>query len=376
MKTKLVRLSKSIVGELEASRVSKVISEDGYLGMGKEVQIFEQRLSSYLGRECLAVNSGTAALHLALEAIIENGDEVLIPTITYVASYQAVIAAGGIPVSVDVNASDLSIDLNDAALKLTPKTKVIMPVLYAGSAKSIVKVECFAQKHCLRVVQDAAHAFGSKDRGRLVGSIGDIVCFSFDGIKNITCGEGGAVVTSDEQVLEYCKTSRLLGVKNDTEARFKGRRSWSFDVTTYGYRYHMSNLNAAIGNVQLDRFSEFVESRQALAKHYCSNLKSRNYAELLDIDYSNTVPHIFCILLSEQIDRDALRVFLRQRSIETGVHYVPNHRHAFFNQSLYPCETADMLYPRLLSLPLHPEVNFSDADYIVESIDEFVGSKV
>ncbi len=373
MKPKLIRLSKSVVGDKEARAVSDVIIHDGYLGMGGEVQKFEQRLDAMFERHSIAVNSGTAALHLAIEALIEPGDEVLVPTITYVATYQAVEAAGGVPVSCDVNTQDLSIDLEDAASKISAKTKLMVPVFYSGSAAALDSMEAFALAYKLRVVYDAAHAFGSMQNDELVGKVGDVFCFSFDGIKNITCGEGGAIVTSDEDVAQYCRDARLLGVKNDTAARFKGKRSWNFDVTGPGYRYHMSNMNAAMGNVQLDRFPSFASKRKSLAKQYVALLHSCTKLTLLDIDYEDTVPHIFPLILASHINRNNLREQLLAVGIETGVHYFPNHNLTRFKSDNIKCPVADDLANRLLSLPLHPELIETDINYVVHNLRNILG---
>ncbi len=370
----MIRLSKSVVSELEAKRVSEVIIEDGYLGMGKDVNAFEQKLSDYMNRRVVCVNSGTAALHLAITAVVERGDHILVPSITYVATYQAIVAAGAIPISVDVDAATLSIDLADAEAKITDKTKAILPVLYAGNAKPMSSIELFVDRYQLRCIYDAAHAFGSMEGNNLVGSKGDIFCFSFDGIKNITCGEGGAIVSSDLDVITFCQNARLLGITNDTDKRYKGQRSWSFDVTHIGYRYHMSNLNAAIGLVQLERFESFKIKRQQLANLYHQLLSSISCISLLEIDYEQTVPHIFSLLLPVNVERELLRQFLLENGIETGVHYFPNHLLSFFSET-GDCPVSESLFPRMLSLPLHPELVEEDIHFIVENVKQYINAE-
>ncbi|WP_339898170.1 DegT/DnrJ/EryC1/StrS family aminotransferase [Paraglaciecola polaris] len=373
MKPSLIRLSKSVVGEREAKAVSEVILNDGYLGMGKEVKRFEERLELMFNRHCIAVNSGTAALHLAIESIIQPGDEVLVPSITYVATYQAVTAAGGIPISCDVIHRDMSIDLCDAKSKITSKTRVIVPVFYSGSGRCLDSIEAFAKQHDLRVVYDAAHAFGSSQGGQLIGRVGDVFCFSFDGIKNITCGEGGAVVTQDDNIASYCRDARLLGVKNDTQARYEGKRSWAFDVHGPGYRYHMSNINAAIGNVQLDRFKDFAIQRQRLAEEYVNLLQNKKYISLLDIDFTDTVPHIFAIVLDKNVDRDEIKRKMLEKGVETGVHYFANHKLSRFKTDNNNCKVAEQIHTQLLSLPLHPELNEESLSYVVHQLIELLG---
>ena len=252
-----IRLSKSVIGEEEKRSVLEVL-DSGFLGMGKKVHEFESDLESFLGRPVACVINGTAALQLAVQSIgVTKGDEVLVPSLTYVASFQAISATGAIPVACDVNTETGNISIDDAKQKVGTRTKAIMPVHYGGNPKGFDQVLIFAKQHGLRVIEDAAHAFGSQLGGRKIGSFGDICCFSFDGIKNITSGEGGCVVTSDLDVLNRVRDARLLGVRQDTEKRFAGTRSWVFDVTEQGWRHHMSDLYAAIGIEQLKKLHHF-----------------------------------------------------------------------------------------------------------------------
>ncbi|OGS24477.1 MAG: aminotransferase [Elusimicrobia bacterium RIFOXYB2_FULL_50_12] len=366
-----IRLSKSIVGEKEKQALCQAM-DAGYLGMGTLVQQFEERLKNYIGaRHAVTVNSGTAALHLALMALgLKPGDEVLIQSLTFVASLQAITAAGLTPVLCEVIPETCTIDLADAAKKLTPRTKAIMPVHYAGRPGDLEAVYAFAKRNNIRVVEDAAHAFGTVYKGKKIGSFGDIICFSFDGIKNITTGEGGAVVTNDDKVAQFVMDARLLGVQRDTEKRFSGQRSWEFDVTHQGYRYHMSNLFAAIGLVQLDRFEpEFKPARQSLAKAYHQQLSSMNGIILFPNDYDETVPHIFPIRVLNN-KRDALRQHLLNQNIECGIHYYPNHLLTFYRDRA-PFIITGKFYSELLSLPLHPDVTKDDQKRIITVIKEF-----
>ena len=193
-----------------------------YLGMGQEVFAFEAALSNFFGRPTVCVANGTAALHLSLQAIgLTNGHEVLVPSLTYVSSFQAISATGATPVACDIDLATLTIDWKDAESRMTDKTKAIMPVHYAGGVGKLSEVYAFASNNGLRVIEDAAHAFGTTYGGKLVGAFGDISCFSFDGIKNITSGEGGCVVASDIKTLNTVRDCRLLGVVNDTESDLK-----------------------------------------------------------------------------------------------------------------------------------------------------------
>ncbi|HWA24556.1 MAG TPA: DegT/DnrJ/EryC1/StrS aminotransferase family protein [Lacunisphaera sp.] len=369
-----VRLSRSIVGEEEAKALARVILDDGYLGMGQEVQRFERELAEFLGVPAQNVacgNSGTAALQLAVEAALAPGDEVLVQSLTFVASFQAIRAAGMVPVACEALRDTVTIDLQDAATRLTSRTKAIMPVHYASNPAGLDAVYDFAGRHGLRVIEDAAHAFGCSHQGRKVGSFGDIQCFSFDGIKNITCGEGGAVVSADRAVMARVRDARLLGVERDTDQRFSGQRSWDFDVKRTGYRYHMSNLNAAIGRVQLRRFpGEFAPKRTQLARRYRQRLEGLPGLALLSTDLGEVIPHLQPVRVLHG-RRDALRAYLQAQGVETGIHYKPNHLLSLFRGDSPRLPVTEQLYEELLSLPLHPGLELATIDRIADLIGDF-----
>ena len=366
-----IRLSKSCIGTAEKAAVNKVLDR-GFFGMGQEVKEFEDALTHFFGRPAVCVVNGTAALHLALQcAGVKDGDEVLVQSLSYVASFQAIAATGAKPISCDVLAATVGIDLTDAASKLTSRTKAIMPVHYAGGVGNLDAIYDFAKTHGLRVVEDAAHAFGTTYKGKKVGAIGDIACFSFDGIKNITSGEGGCVVTDDPAVLSLIRDARLLGVESDTEKRFSGQRSWNPDVSIQGWRYHMSDLMAAIGKEQLSNFSFHKSRRQELAKSYITHLETISSVTIFTHNYDEVVPHIFVIILDEGIDRDRLMKRLSDKGVPVGIHYKPNHLLSYFSTG---CDetlpVTDTLYPRLLTLPLHPDLSATDIAFIVRELKE------
>ncbi len=195
-----IRLSKSCIGQEEIDAVTDVLKRE-YLGMGIDVHKFEDDLKEFFGRDVTLVNTGTAALHLACQGIgLKEGDEVLVQSLTYVACFQAIRATGATPIACEVTDDTLTIDLEDAERKVTPRTKAIMPVHYAGQAGDLDAVYAFAKKHNLRVIEDASHGFGTIYKGRKIGSFGDVACISMDGIKNITSGEGGMIITDDPKV--------------------------------------------------------------------------------------------------------------------------------------------------------------------------------
>ncbi|MDP0562376.1 MAG: DegT/DnrJ/EryC1/StrS family aminotransferase [Candidatus Endonucleobacter sp. (ex Gigantidas childressi)] len=366
-----VRLSKSSIGEAEKKAVAKVL-ESELLGMGKEVQDFEKKIKKYLktDMDVVCVNTGTSALHLSLSALdIKTGDEVLVPSLTYVASYQAISATGAVPISCDVDESRLFLDVGDARSKITKKTKAIMPVHYASNSKGMDSVYKLAKEFGLRVIEDAAQAFGSKRDGELIGVRGDIICFSFDGIKNITSGEGGAILSKDKELIQRLQDARLLGVKKDTEKRFEGNRSWNFDVTEQGFRYHMSNIMAAIGIVQLERLESFKIKRQRIAKTYQLELLHIQHISFLDFDYVDVLPHIFVIKVKK---RDELREYLIESGIECGVHYEPNHLLTKY-KGFISLPIVEKISKEILTLPCHYDLTEEEQNFIIKSIRDFYG---
>lgn len=366
-----IRLSKCSVDHLEKEAVARVL-DSHFLGMGVEVQQFEKEIKEFLNtkHDVVLVNTGTAALHLALEALNLNfGDEVLVPSLTYVASHQAIAAANLKPVSCDVDAYTGFIDLKDAEKRITTKTKVIMPVHYSSNSLDIPSVYNFAKKHNLRVVEDAAHSFGNQRTGQWIGEEGDIICFSFDGIKNITSGEGGCVITADPQVSARIKDARLLGVENDTKMRFERGRSWVFAVKHQGYRYHMSDIMAAIGREQLKKAPLFFEKRKKVAELYFKMISQFPKLKTVTVQNSEIVPHIFvCQILGEK--RDRIVNFLSEQGVGIGLHYFANHLHEYFKTD-YSLPIVEDLHERLLTFPFHVGITEEDISYIEKQLKKF-----
>jgi len=364
-----IRLSKSSIGEFEKKAVLAVLEKE-YLGMGEEVKLFEDEIKVYLqtDKDVVCVNTGTSALHLALSALgVGVGDEVLVPSLTYVASFQAISATGATPVACEVNADTVFLDIDDARKKITKNTKAIMPVHYASSSKGMNDVYALAKEFGLRVIEDAAQAFGSMRDGSLVGNDGDVICFSFDGIKNITSAEGGAILSIDKELIRKMQDARLLGVEKDTEKRYSGQRSWDFDVKEQGFRYHMSNVMAAIGRVQLIRLEEFGAKRKQIASNYINGLTNISKVKFLDFNFDEIVPHIFVVKVE---DRDALRDFLLDNNIECGVHYKPNHLHTKYKTACaFP--VSEELYGQILTLPCHFDLTADEQNFVISKISEF-----
>ncbi len=366
-----IRLSKSSISQLEKDAVLKVLDKE-FLGMGEEVKLFEEKIKNYLqtNMQVVCVSTGTSALHLALSALgLEKGDEVLVPSLTYVASYQAISATGATPISCEVDPNTLFIDPKDLESRINKNTKAIMPVHYASNSSNMEEIYKIANKYNLRVVEDAAQAFGSLRDGKKVGQEGDILCFSFDGIKNITSGEGGAILSSDHDFIQKVQDGRLLGVEKDTEKRYSSQRSWDFDVNHQGYRYHMSNIMASIGIVQLDRIDEFKKKRASIVQRYLKELISIEEVEFLDFAYEEIMSHIFVIKVKK---RDELRTYLLENNIECGIHYKPNHLLSKYKIE-YSLEKTENIYNEILTLPCHNDLTKEEQDLVIKKVKSFYG---
>lgn len=380
-----MRLSRSIVGEAEAEAVERVICQDGYLGMGKATQKFEEELAAYLGVErwqVISVNSGTAALHLAVDAVkaqcgrefdCETPPRILVPSLTFVASFQAIRAGGCEPVACDVLTDTGTIDLEDAAKRMDERVIGIMHVDYASNPWKLDKVYEFADCHGIRIIDDAAHAFGCRHHGRKIGSFGDLVCFSFDGIKNITCGEGGCLVAFNRESAELAANARLLGVQGDSARRFAGARSWDPDVSRPGWRYHMSNIMAAIGSVQLSRLeSEFIPERRRLYELYKKNLADTPRLAFLKTDPRDfIVPHILPVRILDG-KKAEVEARMEEAGIPLGTHYKPNHLLSLFGKGRERLPNVERLYGELVTLPLHPALSDSDVSFVCKKLKEIL----
>tara|TARA_B100001971_G_scaffold199034_1_gene209241 strand:- start:2285 stop:3439 length:1155 start_codon:yes stop_codon:yes gene_type:complete len=364
-----IRLAKSCIGDAEKQAVLGVLDRE-YLGMGAEVQEFETALSEFFERPAICVVNGTAALHLALQACgIGQGDEVLVPSLTFVASFQAISATGAVPVPCDIDPVTYTLDCEDASQRITSATRAVMPVHYAGGVGALDEIYSMADSAGLRVIEDAAHAFGTTMNGRRIGSFGDIACFSFDGIKNITSGEGGCVVSDDHVVIERVRQFRSLGLITERQADSSRGILPELNVQEQGWRYHMSNVMAALGIQQFHRRSDLANKRRELARMYDRLLGELEMVVPIPHDYEEVVPFMYAIRIDGDYDVSTVRACLHEDGIQTGAQYQPNHDYTLFFRSVdSPLHVVTELYKRLLVLPLHPDLEVEDVEYICEQI--------
>jgi len=365
----MIKVSRGCLGEEELAEVREAF-DYGYFGLAYKVVEFEEELEKYLGAKYVtATNTGTSALHLALLTLgIGGGDEVIVPSLTFVASFQVISATGATPVPCDVYSRTLLIDIDDVRSKITERTKAIMPVHYAGNPCDMDALMKIAEEYKVRIVEDAAHALGSYYKGRKIGSFGDIACFSFDSIKNITCGEGGAIVCQDTELAGILKQKRLLGIDRKSQASSAWKeRSWFFEVKTQGFRYHMSNINAAIGLAQLKKIDTFISRRREICRRYDSSFKEVPAISCLEINYDAVAPHIYVIRVKNG-RRDGLMDYLKSLDIETGINYIPNHLHHFYATKAGSLPETEKAYQEILTLPLHFGLSDDDVARVIDGV--------
>jgi len=369
----MIPVSRPSIGKEELAAVEKVF-QSGWLGLGSVVFEFENKLKEYLpAKNVIAVNTGTTALHIALDSLgIGQGDEVIVPSLTFAASIQAIIQTGAIPVFCEVREEDLNIDVDDARKRITSKTKAVMPVHYCGKSCNMDALLEIGKKNNIKVVEDAAHAFGSSYKGRKIGSFGDAACFSFDPIKNITCGEGGAVCVSDDEVAERIRRKRILGIDKDTWHRYRNERSWFYEVVEPGYRYHMSNINAAIGLEQMKKLDGFIRRKREITWRYDEAFKGLKGIKILSNDYENTAQ--FCYIVRVMGRRDDLMEYLKSKGVGSGVHYIPNHLQPLFKKYSAKLPITEKLGEEILTLPLYYDMRDEEVELVIRSVREFANA--
>lgn len=370
----MIPIARPSLGKEELRAVEKVF-ETRWLGMGSFVYEFEKKIQSYVGvKYAIATNTGTTAIHLALAASgIGCGDEVIVPSLTFAGTVQPIISVGAKPVFCDVEPGTLNIDCVDARNRLTGKTKAIIPVHYGGTACDMDALLGISRKRKLLIIEDAAHAFGSSYKAKMIGSFGHMAAFSFDPIKSLTCGEGGAVVTNSARLAEDLRRKRLLGITKDTWLRYKNKRSWFYEVVTSGYRYHMSNINAAIGLVQFGKLGKFIKRKRDVIKQYDDAFRYIPGIILLDRNYAEMSPFNYTIRLKK--DRNTFIQYMERRGISVGVNYIPNHIQPFFKKFKTRLPVTEKVWNQIVSLPLYYDISQAEIDKVVRAVLDFMEGK-
>ena len=371
------------IGEEEIAEVVDCL-RSGWVTTGPKTRQFEQEFAAWIGGgvEAISVNSATAGLHLALEALgIGPGDEVIVPTLTFTATAEVVRYLGAQPVFVDSDPRTLCIAPDAIEAAITARTRAIMPVHYAGLACDMDAILALATRHGVRVVEDAAHAFPTVYNGQLVGTLGsDITVFSFYANKTMTTGEGGMVVTRDPALAKRVRIMRLHGISQDAFARYTSRTpAWFYEVVAAGYKYNLTDIASAIGLGQLRKIDAFLARRQQLATRYAAALAGMPLQLPPDAPAgSSHAWHLYVIRLTDgaHISRDELISGLSERGIGTSVHFIPLHRQPYWRETcaLTPQQfpVAEAAYHAMLTLPLYTKMTDADQARVIDAMRELV----
>ncbi len=368
----LIPVFRPSITEEEIEAVAEVM-RSGWLGLGPITKEFEEALADYFeAAAVVAVNSGTAALHLALALQdLEPEDEVLVPTMTFVSTAHAVRYCGAKVVFTDVCPDTLGMNIDDVQKKISEKTRAIIPVHYGGHPCDMVALQRLVRGKDITIIEDAAHACGATYQGKKVGGISPITCFSFHAVKNLTCGEGGAVSLREPGWEKKLREMRWLGISKDTYARTSKENvyAWQYSVEELGYKYHMHDIAAAMGLVQLKRLEENNNKRREIAERYSEAFSSCPAIEIPEEkEFARSSWHIYPIKVER---RDGLIGYLKEHGIAPGVHYYPIHLHPYYADEGHDCPVAERIWRRILSLPIFPDLSESDQDRIIECVLSF-----
>jgi len=372
------------VPEIDDEDIDAVVSvmRSGWLTTGAKAKQFEQEFAAKVGaRYAVALNSCTAALHLALEAIgLQEGDEVLVPTMTFAATAEVVTYFKAKPVLIDCLPTTLNMDPELIERAITPRTKAVIPVHFAGQPCEMARILEIARRHDLRVIEDAAHAFPASYKGKAIGSIGDYTCFSFYATKNITTGEGGMVTTDDPDQADRIRRMSLHGLSRDAWKRYTNQGSWYYDIVAPGFKYNLTDMAAALGLTQLHKAERFWKTRERYAALYAEEF--RDLPEITPLMIHDDVQHAWHLYVI-QLDLDRLRISrqafiegLQQKQIGCSVHFIPLHLHPYYREtghySRADFPVASQAFDRMVSLPLYSKMSEEDVHRTIQAVRELI----
>jgi len=367
-----VQLFKINYDEREYQAVKDVL-DSGWLTIGQRTTDFENAFSRFLTHDmkCLAVSNCTAALHMALLALgIKDGDEVITPALTFIADQNVTFMAGADNVLADITSmDDWSIDPNDIEARITPKTKAVMIVHYAGFACDMTYITALCKKHKLFLIEDCAHSPGADFNGQPLGTFGDVSAFSFFGNKNIAVGEGGMIATANAELFAKLKSLRSHGMTVPSFDRYKGRAS-SYDIDAPGLNYRIHEIASALGLVQLEKLEEANNKRRKLAEHYYKRLDAFKPVKIPYRDFLRGKPnfHIMPVLLSDSIDRTAVIESMKQDGVQTSIHYPAIQNFSAYKDKVNSTPKAEHVCVHELTLPLYPDMTEEEVDIVCDAL--------
>ena len=358
--------------EAEVSAVTEVL-KSGWIGMGPKTGEFEKRFASYIGTShAVALNSATAALHLGLMILNIIGGEVITTSMTFVSTNHAILYNGGIPVFADIEPDTLNIDIKSIERNLSDRTRAIIVVHYGGHACNMDPILDLARQHKIPVLEDAAHGCGGTYKGHRLGSIGTIGTFSFHAVKNLATGDGGMITTNDDEAVSRLRRLRWVGIDKDTWNRSEvdQKYSWYYTVQELGFKYHMNDIAAAIGLIQLDKLERANARRREIVDYYNNCFANLDWLERpVEKEYTRSALHNYVVKLDR---RDDLIAHLQKQCISAGVHYIPNHLYSLYRQYKADVAVTEKVWKRLVTLPLYPAMTDLDVDRVVDGVKSFI----
>ncbi|TDV58021.1 UDP-4-amino-4-deoxy-L-arabinose-oxoglutarate aminotransferase [Pseudomonas graminis] len=373
--------SRPSLGDEEVAAVTRVL-RSGWITTGPECQQLEAQFAERVGaRHAVAVSSATGAMHIALLALgVGPGDEVITPSQTWVSTANMICLLGATPVFVDVDRDTLMTDADLIEQAITPRTKAIVPVHYAGAACDLDPIYALAERHGIAVIEDAAHAAGTGYKGQPVGSRGTAI-FSFHAIKNMTCAEGAMFVTDDGKLADRVRQLKFHGLGVDAYDRLTLGRKPQAEVIEPGFKYNLADINASIALVQLHRLDHINEQRRRLASHYLDRLADSPVMPLAQPAYSQQHAwHLFILRIDPErcgLDRDGFMKALQEHRIGTGIHFIATHLHRYYRQRFPDVHLPNTEWnsARLCSIPLFPDMTRDDVERVVRAIESIVGAR-
>lgn len=382
MRETFLPFSTPSLGDEEINEVVDSL-RSGWITTGPKVKRFEDAFKAYVGAPfAVPLSSATAGLHLTLLALkIKEGDEIITTPMTFASTVSMIILAGGTPVLADIEPGTLNIDVAKVAEKITPRTRAVIPVHFAGQSCDLDPLFSLARQHNLTIIEDAAHAAGTEYKGQKIGSFDSVSIFSFHPNKNITTGEGGMVCTPDEVLAEEISLLKFHGMSREAWKRFAASGTPNYDIMLPGYKYNMMDIQAAIGLHQLPRLDGFIDRRREIADQY--NAAFAGVAELALPAYApyqqRHAWHLYTPLIRVElltIDRDQFMAELKNLNIGSGLHYKAIHHHSWYRENLTVADTelpnASYASDRILSLPLFPGMNDNDANDVITAVTDVI----
>ena len=374
----MIPYGRQSIDNKDIEEVVKVLRSE-WLTTGPNIEAFEEAIRKYTGaKNAVSVSNGTAALHTAMRAAeIRPGDEVIVPPITFVASANAAIYQGAIPVFVDVRPDDLLIDLNKVEELIGPRTKALVSVDYSGHPCDYDELRRIADKYDLALISDACHALGAEYKGKMVGTQADLTCLSFHPVKHITTGEGGMVLTQNGEMAIKMRRFRNHGI-NKTFRERNGEEAWYYEMVDLGFNYRLTDIQCALGISQLRKAPKWLSRRREIAKAYDETFRGSGFLEPLTVQNERkSAYHLYVVKVDTNImSRSKLFSSLRQKGIGVNVHYIPVHLHPFYQEKFGTrkglCPVAEVAYERIISLPIFGTMTDEQVTVVIKAVTDLL----